>query len=131
MAEEPIEPLLFHQAIKLLPKHKDIAKKAHTQEFDLTMLFMTVLERHMYDFLFLEPLLCLRLLILLDLGNSSKLLYSGLFGGPNLKSHDGPLQIWILNSEGGLKRIETCTTLCPKLNRHKKDGFFPNKVCPS
>jgi hypothetical protein len=126
MAEEPIEPLLFHQAIKLLPKHKDIAKKAHTEEFDLTLLFITVLQNNMYDFLFLEPLLSLRLLILLDLGNTSKLLYSGLFGGPQLNSQD-PLQIWILNSKGGLKKIETCTTLCPKLNRHKKRWFFPQQ----
>ena len=123
------EPLLFHKAIQLLPKNKVVLQKAKEEGFDLNMLFLTMLETNMYPLLILEPFLYLRLLIIQEITSSnymSKLLYSSLFGGPHLK-FNYPLQIWILNSKGGLQRIETCLTACPKLNRFKKIRFLPQQ----
>jgi hypothetical protein len=126
MDDGPIEPLLFHKAINILPQNKLLIKKAKEEQFDLNEMFIKVLKTNMHQLLFLEPLLYLRLVIIQSISNLNKLLYSGLFGGPNLNLND-PLQVWILNDKGGLIKIETCLSNCPKLDRLKKRYFCPQQ----
>ena len=126
MDDGPIEPLLFHKAINILPQNKLLIKTAKEEQFDLNEMFIKVLKTNMHQLLFLEPLLYLRLVIIQSISNLNKLLYSGLFGGPNLNVND-PLQVWILNDKGGLIKIETCLSNCPKLDRLKKRYFCPQQ----
>ena len=129
MEDGPTEPLLFHEAIKLLPKNKVFVQKAKEEEINLNVPLITMLEKNMHQLLILQPFLYLRLLIIQEITSSkfmSRILYSGIFGGPHLKS-SYPLKIWILNSKGTLQRIENCLSACPKLNLHKKIRFLPQQ----
>jgi hypothetical protein len=126
MDKESTEPLLFQQAIELLPNNQLYKKKVKEEGLNQNVPFLQILEKNMDQFLFLQTFLYLRLVILQHVGNSMQILYSGLFSGPNLNPA-WPIQIWIFNSKGHILRKENCLSSCPKLNRYKQKHFLPQQ----
>ena len=127
MEDGHTKPLLFHKAISLLPRNQLLKKHATQKKFDFNVPFVTVLTKKMYQLLFLQPFLYLRLLIIQQIGQMHAILYSDIFGGPQSLNSNYPLQIWILNSKGELNKIEKCLTVCPKLNHVRKRYFMPQQ----
>ena len=127
MEDGHTKPLLFHKAISLLPRNQLLKKHATQKKFDFNVPFVTVLTKKMYQLLFLQPFLYLRLLIIQQIGQMHAILYSDIFGGPQSLNSNYSLQIWILNSKGELNKIEKCLTVCPKLNHVRKRYFMPQQ----
>ena len=126
MDDGPTEPLLFHEAINLMPKNDLLTKAANEKSFNKNQPFVQVLKTNIFQLIYLQPFMFLRLLLIQQFSNTSKLLFNGLFCKNANPNH--PVQIWIFNSKGGLKKIETCLTASPKLDRFKKRAFCPQQI---
>ena len=125
MGDGPTEPLLFHEAINLMPKKDLLLQTVKKEGFNTNEPFVMVAKTNIFQLIFLQPFIFLRLLLIQQFPNTSKLLFNGLFC-KNANQHH-PIQIWIFNSSGGLKKIEYCFPASPKLDRFKKRSFCPQQ----
>jgi hypothetical protein len=123
MDNEPIAPLLFHDAVQLIPKNHLVLQVIKNDVSYKNVPFIGMLKSNIFQLLFLQPYMFLRLLILEQFTNSCKILFNGLFCKDANVNH--PWQIWILNRQGALVKIETehSLTSWPKLDRFKKRQY--------
>jgi hypothetical protein len=130
MEDGPTEPFLFPEAMLHARLTDDVAASLKTPEESLfaKTSMVDMLKFNVHRFLSFNPFVFFNLLFIQQYGKSVKLLFSGLF----LKNvhPDKPLKIFILDTHGGLQRVETLIERVQCLNRPDTRTFSKQqKLC--
>ena len=80
MAVERTEPLLFHEALNLMPKNQLLLQEDRKRDIDIKHFpFVETIKRNIFELVFLQPFMFFKFLILEQVSKYCKIVFSGIF----------------------------------------------------